>query len=62
HMLNGEIDFLLKCVAPSLSTFQTFLTNELTTAPNVGSVKTSLVIRAAKTVPGVPFEVVPEEG
>ncbi|MEL6769132.1 MAG: Lrp/AsnC family transcriptional regulator [Pseudomonadota bacterium] len=61
HMLNGEIDFLLKCVAPSLSAFQTFLTNDLTTAPNVASVKTSLVIRAAKTVPGVPFEVLPEE-
>ncbi|MEM6678807.1 MAG: Lrp/AsnC family transcriptional regulator [Pseudomonadota bacterium] len=56
HMLNGEIDFLLKCVAPSLSAFQTFLTNDLTTAPNVASVKTSLVIRAAKIVPGVPFE------
>ncbi|MEM8539069.1 MAG: Lrp/AsnC family transcriptional regulator, partial [Pseudomonadota bacterium] len=26
HMLNGEIDFLLKCVAPNLLTFQTFLT------------------------------------
>ena len=24
HMLNGEIDFILKCVAPDLSTFQTF--------------------------------------
>ena len=22
HMLNGEIDFILKCVAPDLSTFQ----------------------------------------
>jgi DNA-binding Lrp family transcriptional regulator len=57
HMLNGEIDFLLKCVAPSLSAFQSFLTSELTTAPNVASVKTSLVIRTAKTAPGVPFEV-----
>jgi DNA-binding Lrp family transcriptional regulator len=26
HMLNGEIDFILKCVAPDLSTFQSFLT------------------------------------
>ncbi|MEM0922523.1 MAG: Lrp/AsnC family transcriptional regulator [Pseudomonadota bacterium] len=56
-MLNGEIDFLLKCVAPNLLTFQSFLTDELTAAPNVGSVKTSLVIRGAKDVPGVPFEV-----
>ena len=60
HMLNGEIDFILKCVAPDLSTFQRFLTSSLTAAPNVASVKTSLVIRASKTEPAVPFEVVEE--
>ena len=57
HMLNGEVDFILKCVAPDLSTFQSFLTGELTAADNVGSVKTSLVIRGAKDEPGVPFDV-----
>lgn len=57
HMLNGEIDFILKCVAPDLSTFQTFLTEQLTAAPKVASVKTSLVIRCAKNEPIVPFEV-----
>ena len=57
HMLNGEIDFILKCVAPDLSTFQRFLTEELTAAENVASVKTSLVIRCAKDEPGVPFDV-----
>jgi DNA-binding Lrp family transcriptional regulator len=57
HMLNGEVDFILKCVAPDLSTFQTFLTGELLTTPNVASVKTSLVIRGEKNEPGVPFEV-----
>ena len=60
HMLNGEIDFILKCVAPDLSTFQSFLTGALLTAPNVASVKTSLVIRGAKDEPGVPFEVLEE--
>ena len=60
HMLNGEIDFILKCVAPDLSTFQSFLTGALTAAPNVASVKTSLVIRAAKTEPAVPFEILEE--
>ncbi len=60
HMLNGEVDFLLKCVAPDLSTFQRFLTEELTAAENVISVKTSLVIRDAKDLPGVPFEVLEE--
>ena len=57
HMLNGEVDFLLKCVSPDLSTFQSFLTEQLTAADNVASVKTSLVIRDAKDEPGVPFEV-----
>jgi DNA-binding Lrp family transcriptional regulator len=57
HMLNGEVDFILKCVAPDLSSFQTFLTSELLTTPNVASVKTSLVIRGAKDEPGVPFDV-----
>jgi len=57
HMLNGEVDFILKCVSPDLSTFQTFLTEELTAADNVASVKTSLVIRDAKDEPGVPFDV-----
>ena len=57
HMLNGEIDFILKCVAPDLSSFQSFLTEELLRAENVASVKTSLVIRCAKDEPGVPFDV-----
>lgn len=60
HMLNGEVDFILKCVAPDLRTFQTFLTEQLTAAPNVASVKTSLVIRCAKDEPGVPFDVLEE--
>ncbi|MEO0676303.1 MAG: Lrp/AsnC family transcriptional regulator [Pseudomonadota bacterium] len=57
HMLNGEVDFILKCVAPDLSTFQTFLTEDLLKADNVAQVKTSLVIRGAKDEPGVPFDV-----
>ena len=57
HMLNGEIDFILKCVAPDLSSFQNFLTEQLLSADNVASVKTSLVIRCAKQEPGLPFDV-----
>jgi DNA-binding Lrp family transcriptional regulator len=57
HMLNGEIDFILKCVAPDLSSFQNFLTEELLRADHVSSVKTSLVIRCRKDDPGVPFDV-----
>jgi DNA-binding Lrp family transcriptional regulator len=58
HMLNGEIDFILKIVATDLKSFQQLLTTELTTAPNVEHVKTSLTIRTSKALPGVP---VPEE-
>jgi DNA-binding Lrp family transcriptional regulator len=57
HMLNGEIDFILKVVARNLQEFQTFLTSSLTTAPNVASVKTSLTIRRAKLLPGVPVAI-----
>jgi len=56
HMLNGEIDFVLKIVAHDLSEFQTFLTSSLTTAPHVEGVKTSLTIRTTKCEPGVPVE------
>jgi len=54
HMLNGEIDFILKIVATDLKSFQEILTTHLTPAPNVASVKTSLTIRTAKSQTGVP--------
>ena len=56
HMLNGEIDFILKIVSKDLQGFQEFLTSKLTPAPNVASIKTSLTIRTAKQLPGVPLE------
>ena len=56
HMLNGEIDFILKIVSRDLQSFQEFLTSKLTPAPNVASVKTSLTIRTAKQMPGVPLD------
>ena len=56
HMLNGEIDFILKIVARDLNAFQTMLTTQLTAAPNVASVKTSLTIRTAKSATGVPVD------
>lgn len=60
HMLIGKADFLLKCAAPDLSTFQRFLTASLTAAPAVVSVKTSLVIRTVKDEPGISFDVYEE--
>jgi DNA-binding Lrp family transcriptional regulator len=55
YMLNGEIDFIIKVVATDLQSFQHFLTSQLTAAPNVSSVKTSLTIRTAKQQPGIPL-------
>ena len=62
YMLSGEIDFMLKCVAPDLSAFQEFIIHELTAAPNVASVKTSLVIRTSKHAAGIPIELTPTAG
>lgn len=57
YMMSGEIDFVLKCVAHDLSAWQSFVTDKLTAAKNVGSVKTALTIRTSKRDPGVPVEV-----
>lgn len=56
HMLNGEIDFILKIVSHDLQEFQKFLTARLTSAPNVAGVKTSLTIRTSKYAPGIPVD------
>jgi DNA-binding Lrp family transcriptional regulator len=53
-MLSGEIDFILKCVAPDLRTFQAFVA-ELTAEPHVRNVKTSLVLNMTKDAASVPF-------
>ncbi len=60
HMLSGEADFLLKCVAPDLTTFQNFILKDLTAAPNVAHVKTTLTIGRVKLEPGVPIELSPK--
>jgi DNA-binding Lrp family transcriptional regulator len=54
-MLSGEVDFILKCVAPDLNTFQNFVA-ELTAAPQVRNVKTSLTLRNCKDAALVPME------
>ena len=57
HMLSGEVDFLLKCVAKDLSAFQSFITDTVTAEKNVASVKSSLVIHVSKSAPGFPIDV-----
>ena len=54
-MLSGDIDFILKCVAPDLRTLQAFIA-ELTAAPHVRNVRTSLALRTTKDAPLVPLE------
>lgn len=56
HMLSGEVDFILLCVARDLPEFQTFVTEKLTAAKSVASVKTALAIRTSKFEPGIPFD------
>jgi DNA-binding Lrp family transcriptional regulator len=56
HMLSGEVDFLLKCVARDLSHFQDFVTETVTAERNVASVKSSLAIHPTKIEPGVPID------
>jgi DNA-binding Lrp family transcriptional regulator len=55
-MLSGEIDFILKCVAPSLASFQDFV-GRLTSEPHVRNVKTSLTLRCSKDAPMVPLDI-----
>lgn len=47
-MVSGESDFLLHCVAKDLVTFQSFVIEELTSSPNVDTVRTALTIRQVK--------------
>ena len=55
-MLSGEVDFILKCVAADMATFQDFVTH-LTAAPHVRNVRTSLVLHNSKYEAAVPLEV-----
>src|SRR3546814_7227721 len=54
HMLNGEIDFILKVVAKDIQSFQQLMTSPLKPDPNVASVKTSLTISQTRNMPGDP--------
>ena len=47
-MVSGESDFLLHCMASDLGTFQAWVIETLTSAPNVDTVRTALSIRQIK--------------
>jgi DNA-binding Lrp family transcriptional regulator len=55
YMLSGDVDFVLKCVAQDLRTFQTFVIEQLTKAPAVANVRTALTLKATKSEPTVPL-------
>lgn len=58
YMLNGEIDFILKCIVFDLFSFQCFLIESLMVVLNVVLVKISFVICCVKDELGVFFDVV----
>ena len=55
-MVSGESDFMLHCVARDLTTFQTFVIEDLTSAPNVDTVRTALTIRQVKDAGTIAFD------
>ena len=57
HMLAGEADFILRIVAQDWETYQKFVTEKLTPAPNVANVKSALTLTASKQEPGVPVKI-----
>lgn len=59
--LSGDIDFILKCVAPNLAAFQGFV-SDLTALENVRNVRTALTLDLIKDDPLVPIEDAPTAG
>lgn len=56
HMARGPDDFVLRLVARNTA-HENELTQRLTSAPHVVTVKTIQVIRTAKSMPGVPIDI-----
>lgn len=60
HMARGADDFVLKLVARNTA-HENELTEKLTSAPNVATVRTIQVIKTSKDKPGVPVPSTPGE-
>ena len=56
YMLNGDVDFILKCVAKNMNLFQEFLTNNISSNDNIASIKTAFAIKATKSLGNVPLD------
>ncbi len=61
-LLTGDVDYLLKVVAQDWEDYQRFLTTKLTAARNVAHVRSALVMRTTKDMPGVPIEIEEADG
>jgi DNA-binding Lrp family transcriptional regulator len=60
HTVSGDFDFVMKCVAPDLASFQHFV-GELTATPNVRNVRTVLTLGQVKDEAAVPLEIPPAD-
>ena len=58
HMIAGESDYLLKIVARNWDEYQQFHATQLSTLSIVTNIKSKLIIRTAKQLPGVPVDLV----
>lgn len=56
YMLNGDVDFILKCVSKNMNEFNDFLTKNITANENILSVKTAFVIKNTKKLGNVPLD------
>jgi DNA-binding Lrp family transcriptional regulator len=61
-LLTGDVDYLLKVVAQDWEDYQRFLTTKLTAAKNVAHVRSALVMRTTKDMPGVPIDIDDADG
>jgi DNA-binding Lrp family transcriptional regulator len=58
YMIAGESDYLLKIVARNWDEYQQFHSNQLSTLSIITNIKSKLIIRTAKQLPGVPIDLV----
>lgn len=58
HAMAGEGDFLMKICTRDVDTFNALLANHILTAPDVGSARSSVVLRSLKSTTALPFSFV----
>ncbi len=56
YVIAGDSDFILKIVAKSWDAYQDFFMNDLSNAPNVCSIKSSLTMKMSKNKAGIPID------